>query len=401
MIEVKQISSKKDKKKFFKFLIDLYYNHPYACPNLYLDETAEFDPEKNDAFRFADCKMFLAYKDGKIVGRIAGIYHRGSNEKFGLKQLRFTRFDVIDDFEVTKALFAELFKWAKELGMEEIIGPMSFSDLNEEGMLIDGFDKDSTYIEIYNYPYYKEHMEKLGAYKVVDWNCMRLKVPEKYDENLQKLADTVAEKNGYTLLDVAYLWKHDKKKLNEYVMQALGILDEAYAHLYGVTPINDKQKKREMESVYMVLIPEFAALVMKDDEVVAYGFVMPSINEVMKKGHGKFFPRGVLPYFRAMKHPKVAEMMSIGVAHAHKNKGAVAMIINSIEKGLISRGVKHIETGPQLEYNKNVQNLWKKYDLEYVKHRRCWGLKVNPDSEIDEKESAKAIKPPIAIEEVL
>ncbi len=168
MIEVKQIRSKKDKKKFFKFLIDMYKDNPYAVPNLYTDEFAEFDPEKNDAFRFAECKMFLAYKDGKIAGRIAGIWHRGANEKFGLKQLRFTRFDVIDDFEVTKALFAELFKWAKELGMEEIIGPISFSDLNEEGMLIDGFDKDSTYIEIYNHPYYVEHMERLGAYKVVD-----------------------------------------------------------------------------------------------------------------------------------------------------------------------------------------------------------------------------------------
>ena len=148
MITVKQISSKRDKKKFFKFLIDLYKNNAYACPNLYSDEFDEFDPKVNDAFRFADCKMFLAYKDGKLAGRIAGIWHRGSNEKTGLKQLRFTRFDVIDDFEVTKALFAKLYKWAKEIGMEEIIGPMSFSDLNEEGMLISGFDQPSTYIEI-------------------------------------------------------------------------------------------------------------------------------------------------------------------------------------------------------------------------------------------------------------
>ena len=170
MIEIKEIKTKRDKKKFFKFVIDLYRDSPHACCNLYSDEFAEFDPEINDAFRFADCRMFLAYKDGKIAGRIAGIWHRGANEKFGYKQLRFTRFDVIDDFEVTKALFDKLFEWAKELGMTEIIGPMSFSDLNEEGMLIEGFDRDSNYIEIYNYPYYVEHMEKLGAYKVVDWN---------------------------------------------------------------------------------------------------------------------------------------------------------------------------------------------------------------------------------------
>ena len=201
----------------------MYKDNPYAVPNLYTDEFAEFDPKKNDAFRFAECKMFLAYKDGKIAGRIAGIWHRGANEKFGLKQLRFTRFDVIDDFEVTKALFAELFKWAKELGMEEIIGPISFSDLNEEGMLIDGFDKDSTYIEIYNHPYYVEHMERLGAYKVVDWHCLRIAVPEK-DERLERLANAIAKRNGYTVLDVKWYLRHNKKKLSEYIMQCLDVL---------------------------------------------------------------------------------------------------------------------------------------------------------------------------------
>ena len=152
-IIVKEISSKKDKHKFFKFLIDLYSDNPHASPNLYMDEFAEFDPQTNDAFRFCECKMFLAYRNNKIVGRIAGIWHKGVNQKNNVKQLRFTRFDVVDDFEVTKALFSKLVEWAKEIGMEEIIGPMSFSDLNEEGMLIEGFDKDSTYIEIYNQDY--------------------------------------------------------------------------------------------------------------------------------------------------------------------------------------------------------------------------------------------------------
>ncbi|MBD5585139.1 MAG: hypothetical protein HDQ88_08655 [Clostridia bacterium] len=376
MIEVKQISSKKDKKKFFKFVFDLYKGNPYACPNFYADEFAEFDPEINDAFRFADCKMFLAYKDGKLAGRIAGIWHRGANDKFGYKQLRFTRFDVIDDFEVTKALFAELYKWAKELGMEEIVGPMSFSDLNEEGMLIDGFDKDSCYIEIYNYPYYVEHMEKLGAYKVVDWNCYRVKVPEKHDERLQRLSDRIMERNGYELLDVAYYLKHDKKKLSDYIMQAMDVLDEAFEDLYGVSPLSDKQKKREMDTIYQVLVPGFAGVVLKDDKVIAYGVVMPSMKEVMQKGRGRVFPRGIIPYLKTMKHCEVADMLSIGVAKDHANQGAVAIIMNGVLKGLIKRGVKYLETGPELESNDNVQNLWKNYDRELAKRRRCWGLKV-------------------------
>ena len=376
MIEVKQIRSKKDKKKFFKFLIDMYKDNPYAVPNLYTDEFAEFDPKKNDAFRFAECKMFLAYKDGKIAGRIAGIWHRGANEKFGLKQLRFTRFDVIDDFEVTKALFAELFKWAKELGMEEIIGPISFSDLNEEGMLIDGFDKDSTYIEIYNHPYYVEHMERLGAYKVVDWHCLRLAVPEK-DERLERLANAIAKRNGYTVLDVKWYLRHNKKKLSEYIMQCLDVVDEAYAPLYGTSPINKKQKEREMRTIYQVLLPELAAVILKDDKVIAYGFMMPSINEVLRKGRGSVFPRGIIPYIKAMTHVEVADMMSIGITKEHNNKGAVALILNSSLQGLTKLGVKYLETGPMLEHNTHIQNLWKNYNPELVKRRRCWGLKVD------------------------
>ena len=382
MIEVKQISSKRDKKKFFKFLIDLYKGNKYAVPNLYADEFAEFDPEVNDAFRFCDCKMFLAYKDGKIVGRVAGIWHRGSNDKTGLKQLRFTRFDVVDDFEVTKALFSELMKWAKELGMDEIIGPISFSDLNEEGMLIDGFDRPSTYIEIYNHPYYVEHMEKLGAYKIVDWNSYVVKVPDKPDERLTKLADMIKKRNGYEMLDIKYLLKHDKKQLSSYIMECLTVLDEAFEDLYGTSPLSEKQKKREMDTIYMALIPELAAVVLKDGKVVSYGFMMPSMNEVLQKGRGHVFPFGILPYIRAMKRVEVANMMSIGVRKEFNNQGSVALIMDSCLKGLTKLGVKEVETGPELETNDKVQNLWKNYDRELVKRRRCWGLNIN---ELEEK----------------
>ena len=376
MIKIKQVTSKRDKKKFFKFHIDLYKGNKYAVPNLYMDEFAEFDPKTNDAFRFADCKMFLAYKDGKIAGRVAAIWHRGANEKTGLKQLRFTRFDVIDDFEVTKALFAELYKWAKELGMNEIIGPLSFSDLNEEGMLIEGFDRPSTYIEIYNHPYYVEHMQKLGAYKVVDWNCYRIAAPSEPDERLAKLSEKIAKKNGYEMLDVAYLLKHDKKKLRGYLMQCMDVLDEAYSNLYGTSPLNEKQKKREIDSVSLVLLPELSAAVLKDDKVVAYGFMMPSINEALQKGRGHIIPFGLFPFLKALKHVEVADMMSIGITAEHNNKGAVALVLNECMKGILKLGVKYVETGPMLEENKHIQNLWKKYAYDVAKRHRCWGLKV-------------------------
>ena len=376
MIEVKEIFSKSDKKKFFKFNIDLYRDNEYAVPNLFSDEFAEFDPEVNAAFRFAECKMFLAYKDGKIAGRIAGIWHRGANEKSGKKQLRFTRFDVIDDFEVTKALFNELYKWAREIGMEEVIGPISFSDLNEEGMLIDGFDKPSSYIEIYNYPYYVEHMEKLGAYKEVDWNGFRITCPEEVDPRIERLANDVAEKNGYQVLDVKYYLKHDKKKLKEYIMQALDVLDEAFFDLYGTSPLNEKQKQREMEMLLTVIVPEFPAVVLKDDKVIAYGMVIPSMNKVLQKARGKLFPGGIIPYLQTMKHPESVDLLSVAIAKEHANKGVMAIIVNHCLKGLIHHGVKHIDAGPELDTNKNIQNTWKNFDSEISKTWRCWGMKV-------------------------
>ncbi|MDE7440286.1 MAG: hypothetical protein K2N23_07255 [Clostridia bacterium] len=376
MITVKEISTKRDKKKFFKFVIDLYRDSPHACCNLYADEFAEFDPKINDAFRFADCRMFLAYKDGKIAGRIAGIWHRGVNEKFGYKQIRFTRFDVIDDFEVTKALFDKLFEWARELGMTEIIGPMSFSDLNEEGMLIEGFDKDSNYIEIYNYPYYVEHMKKLGAYKVVDWHCYTIIPPKEPIEKLKKLSDSVMKRYGYEILDVAYYLKHDKKKLKEYVMQALDVLDKAFEELYGTSPINDKQKARETKTLLSVCIPELATLVMKDGKVIAFGYCIPSMKEVMQKGKGRVFPGGLIPYLRAMKHPKTIDLLSIGILPEHQGKGVPAIIINHCLEGIIKLGATKLEAGPELEENHRVQSLWKFFDNELSKKARCWGIKV-------------------------
>ncbi|MCM1194364.1 MAG: hypothetical protein NC099_01030 [Corallococcus sp.] len=379
-ISVKEISinSKKDKKKFFKFLIDLYKGNKYAAPNLYSDETGEFDPEVNDAFRFCECRMFLAYSGRKIVGRIAGIWHKGVNEKNNSKQLRFTRFDVINDIEVTKSLFRPLVEWAKQIGMEEIIGPMSFSDLNEEGMLIEGFDRNSTYQEIYNYPYYVEHMELLGARKVVDWNCYLIKVPEQRDERLARIADYVVKRNGYEVADVYALAKQrDKKPLRNLMMKCLNeVMNEAFEDLYGTSPLSEKQQKREVDMLMQVFVPELACAVLKDGKVICYGLCMPSMLKVLQKGKGHIVPFGIVPYIQTMSHPEVADMMSIGIANDHKNLGAVSVILNHVLDGCIKLGVKYLETGPELEDNRNVQNLWKNYDRALVKRHRCYGMNV-------------------------
>ncbi len=382
MIEVREIplGDRRGKKKFFKFVIDLYRDNKYAAPNFYFDEFAEFDPKVNDAFRFADCRMFLAYKDGKPAGRIAGIWHRGANEKFGKNELRFTRFDVINDFEVTKALFAKLFDWARQLGMSELIGPISFSDLNEEGMLIEGFDKEASYIELYNHPYYVEHMQKLGAYKVVDWTSYEIEVPRETDKRVHRLAEMVKNKNNFRIVDMPYLYRHDKKKFDEYGMKCLDILDKAYAPLFGTSPLNEKQKARELESIKQIYVPELACVVAdENDDVAVYGFMMPRISEAMRKGRGHIFFRGLIPFIKAMTNIERADMMSVGVDPKYANTGAVSIVIDHCHAGLIKRGVRYLETGPELEDNSHIQSLWKTWNPKLVKRRRCWGLKVKTE----------------------
>ena len=374
---VKEISRKRDKKKFFRFLIDLYAGNEHASPNFYFDEMPEFDPKQNDAFRFCQCKMFLAYRGNKIVGRLAGILHSFVNEKNNVKQLRFTRFDVVDDFEVTKALFSKLLNWAKQLGMEEIIGPMSFSDLNEEGMLIEGFYRDSTYIEIYNYPYYVEHMERLNAYKVVDWNCYRIKVPKEHDERIGRIAEFVKRRNGYQVVDVARLSKiRGKKQLKDVMMQCLDVMNVAFENLYGTSILSEKQKEREVNSLLSVFLPELACAVTKDEQVICYGMCIPSLIKAMQKGKGHIIPFGLAEYVKTMSKPKVVDMMSVGVMPEHRNLGAVSIVMDEILRGCIKLGVEYLETGPELEENHEVQNLWKNYNRELVKRHRCWGMKV-------------------------
>ena len=377
-IVVKEISSKRDKKKFFRFMIDLYAGNPHASPNFYFDELPEFDPKQNDAFRFCECKMFLAYRGNKIVGRIAGIWHKYVNQKNNVKQLRFTRFDVVDDFEVTKALFSKLLSWAQQLGMDEIIGPMGFSDLNEEGMLIEGFDQNSTYIEMYNNAYYVSHMERLNAYKVVDWNCYRIKVPEKQDERITRIAEHVKQRNGYEVVDVARLQKiRGKKELKKVMMQCLDVLDISFANLYGTSALSDKQKAREVNSLLSVFLPELACAIAKDGKVVCYGMCIPSLIKAMQKGKGHIIPFGLGEYIRAMSKPTVAEMMSVGVLPEHRNLGAVSIVMDEILRGCIKLGIQYLETGPELEENHEVQNLWKNHNPQLVKRHRCWGMKVD------------------------
>ena len=374
MITVKEVTTKKERKAFFRFPLDLYKGNKYVVPTLIADEEDEFNPEVNDAYRYSETKLFLAYNEqGKVVGRVAGLYHKAYNEKQNLKQLRFTRYDVIDDFEVTKALFAELKKWAQELGMNELVGPIGFSDLDKQGMLIEGFDRVGMYITIYNFPYYREHMEKIGMQKAVDWVEYRIKVPEKMDERLVRLSKKIQERYGYTYVPIV-----DFKTSLPLIKDALSyIMNEVFAHLYGFVSVSEKQIMREAKMLKDVWNNDYVLAVQnKEGELVGYGFMAPSVSRAMQAFNGKLNLKGIFTMIKDQKHAETLDLYNMGVKKEYQNKGVNVLVMARGLEMAIKNGVKYLETGPELEYNSQIQAQWKDFEKEQHKRRRCWTIPV-------------------------
>ena len=373
-MRVIEVKSAKEEKDFFAFPLRLYKGNPYYVPQLTEDEKNEFDPEVNGAFAYAECKKFVCYNDaGDTVGRIAGIYHKAYNEKKNVKQIRFTRYDVIDDFEVSKALFNAVKGYAVEKGMNEIIGPIGFSDLDRQGMLVEGFDQTDLYITIYNFPYYNEHLTKLGFNKDVDWVEYRITVPEKMDERLADLAKKVAERYGYN-----YIVPHGYKSVEHLIKPALkGIMNEVFAHLYGVVEVNDKQIAREAEMLKQLWVDDFVMIITKGEELAGYGFMAPNISRAMQKCRGRILPFGIFHLLHDLKHYDTVDLYSIGVKKKFQNTGVNVMIMAKGMEGLIRHKVKYIETGPELEENSQIQAQWKNYEKKLHRRRRCYSISID------------------------
>lgn len=372
MIEVREVLTKKERKEFFKFPVTLYKDIPNSCPSLMSDEKDEFNPEVNGAFNYAKSKLFLAYKDGKVVGRVAAILNGAYNEKMGVKELRFSRIDFIDDFEVSKALIGAVKKWAEELGMNRLIGPIGFSDLDKQGMLVDGFDEMNLYLTIYNFPYYKEHMERMGMEKVVDWIEYRIKaVPPTEKED--KLAAKIMDRFGFKFIET-----HGAKGSKDLVMEALNdIWNEAYAPLYGVVEINKKQIEREYNMIKMIWKDDNIAAIEKDGQLIAYGFIAPNLSKALSKCKGRLFPFGIFHLLHDINHYDEVDCYSIGIKKEYKDMGVNFLMVNKMMHSLQKNNIKYVYTGPMLEHNKKILAQWEPYNPELYRRRRCYGVDVD------------------------
>lgn len=350
---------------------ELYRGNPNFIPSFYSDDLADWTPGKNPAFAYCEAKAFLAYRDGEIVGRIGAILSHKANEKFGTHRMRFSQVDFIDDADVSAALFAAVESWAREKGCTEVHGPLGFTDLDREGMLVEGFDRRSLFITNYNHPYYPEHLERLGYHKDVDWIEYRITAPAAGSEDaerLHRLAQRILERKN---LHVAQLRR--KSEYRPYVRQVFQLVNAAYAPLYGVVELSDEQINRYADKFIPLVNPEFACFVMDEQEnMVAFGVSLPDPSVALQACSGRLFPFGWYNVLHDMKHSDTLVMLLIAVRPDLQTAGINAVILDHVCQSCIRHEIHFAETGPMLETNEHVLAQWRKLEKEQHKRRRCF-----------------------------
>ncbi len=370
-VHVHPIAPTRDQlRQYVQFGIDLYKDNACYVPPLISDDINTLSPDVNPAFDFCDAQSFMAFRNGDPVGTITAIINHAVNEKTGRHDLRFGFTDFIDDKEVVDELFTAVQKWGTERGMTHIVGPMGFTDMDHEGMLIEGFDEMGTMATIYNYPYYVSHMERLGFEKDVDWVEFRMTVPDEIPEKYVRISDIVAKKFG---LRIKKYTSRSKIK-REYGHAIFELVNEAYADLYGFAALTRRQIDHYINEYIGILRLEDVCLVVdSDDKLVAMGISMPSMSEALRKARGKMFPFGWYHLLKAIRGKSdVVDLLLVAVKPEYQSKGVNAMIFCDLIPEYIRNGYKYAESNLELEGNDNVQKQWEYFERRQHRSRRAW-----------------------------
>ena len=368
MVETRVVKSRKEIKEFIEFPLKLYKGNPYFVPPLYLDEKKLFDKDNTYSDQ-CETIYYNAYINGVMVGRISGIIQIASNLKWGQKRVRFTRFDSIDNQEVANALFSAVEEWAKNKGMTEIVGPLGFSDLEREGLLIEGFDQLSTFETQYSFPYYQKLIENYGFVKEVDWTERQLRLPAEPDDRLERLSALMLKKHKLHFGTA----KNTNDFLRKYADAFFEILDTTYNDIYGTVPFTPKMKKVMIDNFKLIIDIKYVAVILDENErVVCFGLCFPSIAKAVQKSGGRLTIPAIFRLLKAIKRPKVLDLGLIGVLPEYAMKGVSSAIIAELMKMLKNKGISYCETNPNLETNANIQNQWKNFDNVIHKRRRAY-----------------------------
>ena len=390
-IQIKRVETKKDLKQFIEFHYDLYKGNPYDVPNLYSDEVNTLSKDKNAAFDFCEAEYFLALKEGKIVGRVAAIINHKANEKWKKKDVRFGWIDFIDDIEVSRALFEAVEEYGRKKGMDDIVGPLGFTDMDPEGMLTWGFDKLGTMATIYNYEYYPQHMEKLGGWeKDNDYVEYYLVVPEKSPEKYTKIAEMVEKRYN---LHVRKLTKKDIFQ-GGYGKKLFDLINLTYSDLYGFSELTDRQIDQYVKMYFPFADLNLVTVIEdgnKDNQLAGLGITIPSLSHALQKcRRGRLFPFGWWHLLRAIKFHKTdgVDLLLMGFLPEYRSKGANALLFADLIPRYVNYGFKWGETQVEMESNEGVQSQWGPLDPINHKKRRCYrrSLTLAPETRAEGSE---------------
>jgi GNAT superfamily N-acetyltransferase len=370
-VEIRAIQTKKELRSFIEFANRLYADCPYYCPPLFFDEMNCFEPEHNPALDVCDYQLWMAYRDGKAVGRIAGIINRKANEKWGCKHVRFGWFDFIDDMEVSRALLDTVAEWGKARGMDGLNGPVGFTDFDHEGLLLEGYEYPAVMASLYNYPYYVKHVEAYGLVKEADWVEIQVYPPEKCPDRIERIADIVKQRSHVHVDKI----KNSRELVRKYGIEYMDVIDEAYQKLYNFQPMTVKQKNYYKNMYFPLLNFDFVTVVVNEkDEIVGVGLGMPDISDALRKCGGKLLPFGWYHLIKALKAKKMDafSFLLIAVRPDYQDKGINALFFQDQIPYINQYGIKRLETTNILETNaKNIANFTQ-FDHKIHKRHRAY-----------------------------
>ncbi len=367
MVTIKEAVTKKDLVEFMEFPLTLYKDNPYYVPDILASQVADMQKDRNPAFAFCRARAFLAYRDGQIVGRISGIINDRANASFQRKYMNFTQVDFIDDDEVVDALFDTVETWARELGCEAMHGPLGFSDMDREGMLIEGFDQRSLFYTYYNHPYYLTQLTRRGYDKQVDWVEMRLTLPTEPIESISRVSDYVKKRKKLHVVNLG------DKPIRALINDVFQLYNKAYV-LFGMIPLTPEQIEKYVGEFRPMVGRRTTSFVYTEEgEMVAFGVCCPALDGAMQKMQGKTLPFGWMRLLRALKGKNdTVDLLLIAVRPDLQGQGVNAVVLDDMQHKLIKAGVRYAETGPMLEVNEHILAQWERFSAVQHKRRRCF-----------------------------
>lgn len=375
MIEIKEIEpTRRNMRMFTQFQIDLYADNPYYVPPLISDDIDTLMPEENPAFDFCEAVYYMAYRNGTPVGRVAGIINRQVNQSSRRKMARIGFLDFINDHEVSEALINAVEKWARSKGMEYIVGPLGFTDMDREGLLVEGFEELGTMETNYNYPYYAEHLERLGYKKESDWVEFLMEVPEEIPERYDRIANLVKEKYGLRVLK----YNNRKRIRKEYGHAIFHLVNEAYSKLYQYSMLTERQIEHYIGIYLDLLNLDLVSLVVdREGKLIALGISIPSMARALQKSKGSFFPFGWYHLLKGLKGKNDrVDLLLVAVHPDYQNKGVNAILFQDLIPQYNKYGFKLAESNPELETNSKVQSQWEYFKTRQHRRRRSYSKKI-------------------------